>query len=94
MVLDYLRIRTYVSYVLERQANIDGVYYDEKRFVIHEDGIDVFHNKFDIPTMGNLSFQLSHVRIIGTMEFGKTRNENFRDDIMFAYITDAMCCLQ
>ena len=51
-----------------------------KSFVLHEKVIDVFHNKFYITTMEKLLFHLSHVRIIGSMEFGKTRNDYFHEN--------------
>ena len=38
----------------------------------------VFHNKYYIPTIGKFSFQLSHVRILGSMECGNTRNDSFQ----------------
>ena len=49
-----------------------------KSFVIHEEVIYVFHEKYDIPTIGKLSFHLDHVRIIGSMEFARTRNDCFQ----------------
>ena len=49
-----------------------------KCFVFHEEVIDVFHNKFYIPTREKLSFFLSHVSIIGSMECGRTRNDYFQ----------------
>ena len=51
----------------------------KKRFVINEEEIDVFHNIFYIPKIEKLSFHISHVRIIGSMECGKTRNEYFHE---------------
>ena len=44
-------------------------------FVCHKEVIDVFHNKFYIPTIEKLSFHLSRVRIIGSMECEKIRND-------------------
>ena len=51
----------------------------KKLFVINEEEIDVFDNIFYIPKIENLSFHISHVRIIGSMECGKTRNEYFHE---------------
>ena len=48
-----------------------------KCFVVHEKVIDVFHENFYIPTIEKLSFHLDHVRILGSMECGKTRNYCF-----------------
>ena len=47
----------------------------KKCFVLHEEVIDVFHEFFYIPTIEKLSFHLAHVRIIGSMECGKTIND-------------------
>ena len=38
-----------------------------KFFVIHEEVIDVFHNKVYIPTIEKFSFYITHVRILGSM---------------------------
>ena len=46
-------------------------------FVLHEEVIYVFYEFFYIPTTGKLSFHLAHVRILGSMKFGKTRNGCF-----------------
>ena len=43
-------------------------------FVFHEEVIDVFHQK-KIPTIEKLSFHLAHVMILGSMEYGKIRND-------------------
>ena len=48
----------------------------KKYFALHKKVIDVFHDFFYIPTIEKLSFLLAHVRIIGSMEYGKTR-KNF-----------------
>ena len=45
----------------------------KKCFVLHEEVIDVFHEKI-ITTIEKLSFHLAHVRIIGSMEYEKTIN--------------------
>ena len=42
--------------------------------VLCEEVIDVFHNKFYIPTIEKLSFRLAHVRVLGSMGYGRTRN--------------------
>ena len=55
--------------------------YGEENVVIHEEVIDVFHNKLYIPTMGNFSFHLDHVRIIGSMECGNTENDCFHENL-------------
>ena len=52
----------------------------KKKFVIHGEDIDVFHNIFNILTIENLFFHMSHVRIIGSMECGNTRNEYFHEN--------------
>ena len=51
----------------------------KKYFVLHEEVIDVVHTNIYIPTIEKLSFNLVHVRIIGSMECGKTRND-FHDN--------------
>ena len=38
-----------------------------KCFVLHEEVIDAFHDRFYIPTTEKLSFHISHVMIIGSM---------------------------
>ena len=48
----------------------------KKCFVIHKEVIDVFHNQFYIPKR-YFSFHLVHVRLLGSMEHGKTRNNCF-----------------
>ena len=48
-----------------------------KNFFLHEEVIDVFHKYFYIPTIEKMSFHLAHVRIITSMECGKTRNDFF-----------------
>ena len=49
-------------------------------FVLHEEVIDVFHEKIYIPTIEKLSFNLSYDRIIGSMECGNTRNDCYHDN--------------
>ena len=46
----------------------------KKCFVLHEEVINLFHNKFRIPTIEKLPFHLACVRIIGSMDCGKTGN--------------------
>ena len=53
-----------------------------KCFVIHEEVIDVLNNKFYIVKIEKLSFYLAHVRILGSMECGKTRIY-FHDNAFF-----------
>ena len=50
----------------------------KKCFVLHEEVIDYFHNNFYIPTTEKFSFHLSHVEIIRSMEYGKTRCDLFK----------------
>ena len=52
----------------------------KKCFVLHKEVVDVFYDNFYIPTIEKLSFHLSHVRIIGSMEGGKTINYFFHDN--------------
>ena len=49
----------------------------KKCFALHEEVIYVFHEKYYIPTIEKLIFHLAHVRILGSMEYGKTRNDCF-----------------
>ena len=49
----------------------------KKCFALHEEVIDIFHNKFYIPTLEYLSFHLSNAYFFGSMQCGKTRNEYF-----------------
>ena len=51
----------------------------KKYNVFHEEFIDVFHDKFHIPKVEHFSFDLAHVRIIGSMKCGKTRNDCFHN---------------
>ena len=46
----------------------------KKYFFLHEEVIDVFHEK-------KTTFYLAHVRILGSMEHGKTRNDCFRANV-------------
>ena len=52
----------------------------KKCFVICDQFKDVFNEKFYIPAIEKLSFNLAHVRIIGSMECGKTRNDSYHDN--------------
>ena len=52
-----------------------GRFMVNKCFVFHEEVIDVFYAKYYIPTIEKLLFHLAHVRILGLMECGKTRND-------------------
>ena len=49
----------------------------KKCLVLHEEVIDVFHEKYDIPKIEKLSFHIACVRFLGSMEFEKTRNDCF-----------------
>ena len=42
--------------------------------VIQKEVRDVFHEIFYIPTIEKLPFRIDHVRLLGSIEFGKTRN--------------------
>ena len=46
-----------------------------KCFVLYEEVIDLFHEKYYIPTIEKLSIYLACVIILGSMEFGNTRND-------------------
>ena len=48
-----------------------------KCFVLHEEVIDFFHESFYIPIIEKLSFHFAHVRILSSMECGRTRNYFF-----------------
>ena len=52
----------------------------KKCFVLYGEVIDVFCEKFYIPTIEKLSFHLDHVSILGSMKFGKTKNDCFREN--------------
>ena len=58
----------------------------KKCFVLHEEVIDVFHEKYHIPTLEKLPFHLNHARILGYMERGKTRNDFFHGNASNIYI--------
>ena len=49
----------------------------KKCFVIHEEVIDFSNEKYYICTIEKLSYNLSHFRIIGSMELENTRNDCF-----------------
>ena len=51
-----------------------GIIMAKKCFVVHEEVINVFHEKIYTPTIEKVSFHLDRVRIIGSVEFGKTKN--------------------
>ena len=59
--------------ILEKDKR--GIIMAKKCFVFHEEDIYVFHRKFYIPKIENLSFNLDHVRILGSMECGNTRKD-------------------
>ena len=50
----------------------------EKSSVIPEEVIDPFHKNVYITMVGKLSFHLEHVRILGSLECGKTRCGSFK----------------
>ena len=52
----------------------------KKCFVLHEEDIDEFHEFCYIPIIEEQSFHIDHVRILGSMEYGKTRNDCFHDN--------------
>ena len=52
----------------------------QKCFVLREEVIYVFHENKYIPTIEKLSFSLVHVKIIGSMECGKTKNDYLHDN--------------
>ena len=54
-----------------------GILMANKCFVLHEEITDALNGKYYIPTIAKLSFHLAHVRIIGSMECGKNRNDCF-----------------
>ena len=60
-------------------------------FVLHKDVIDIFHAKFYIPTIEKLSFRLFCVRVLGSMEFGKTRNDFFHDNAFKNRVKVRLC---
>ena len=49
----------------------------KKCFFLHEEVVEVFHKYVYIPTIEKLSFHLAHVRILGSMEYGKNINDCF-----------------
>ena len=51
----------------------------EKVFVLHKEVIDIFNEKIITPTIEKLSFHLANVRILGSMEYEKTRNDCYHD---------------
>ena len=44
-----------------------GILLVRKCFVIYDEVIDVFHEKYYIPTIEKLQFHLAHVQILGSM---------------------------
>ena len=50
------------------------------KMFLYEEIIDFFDEFFYIPTIEKLSFHLAHVRIIGSIECGKTINYCFHDN--------------
>ena len=46
-------------------------------FVLHEEAMNFFHEEYYILTIEFFSSHLAHVRILGSMECGKTRNYCF-----------------
>ena len=52
----------------------------KKCIFLHEEAIYIFHGRYYIPTIEKLVFNLAHIRILGSMEFGKTRNDCFHDN--------------
>ena len=52
-----------------------------KCFVLHEDFMDIFNDKIYIPTIEKLSFDLAHVRILGSMKFRNAKNYYSNDNV-------------
>ena len=52
----------------------------KKRFVVRKEVIDIFCNNCYIPTIEHFSFHLAPKWILGLLEYGKTRNDNFKVD--------------
>ena len=52
----------------------------KKCFVFCKEVVDVFHDKCYIPTIEKMSFHLANFRIIGSMEYKRTRNDCFHDN--------------
>ena len=46
-----------------------------KCFVLHEEILDVSHEYFNTPTIEKKLFHIAHIRILGSMECGKTIND-------------------
>ena len=57
-----------------------GIIMSNNCFVLHEEVIYVFHEKNYIPTIEKRSFNLVHVRILGSVECGKSKNDCFHDN--------------
>ena len=49
-----------------------------KYFVIREEVIDVFHEKYYIPTREKMSFHISCVSTLCSMKYGKSRSDCFQ----------------
>ena len=49
---------------------------------LHKEVIDVFHENFYNTTIQKLAFHISHVRIIGSTEWGNTGNYCFQDNAL------------
>ena len=54
-------------------------------FFLREEVIDVFHNKFYIPTIDDLTINIAYIRIISSMECGNTINDSFRENLRKAF---------
>ena len=52
----------------------------QKCFFLHEEVRDIFHEFFYIPTIEKLYCHFANVRILGSMECGKIRNDFFREN--------------
>ena len=63
-----------------------------KRFVLREKVIDIFHEILYIPTTKQCDFIFFHVSILGSMECGKTRNDCFSTNVYKIYKVRKRLC--
>ena len=67
-----------------------GVLRVKKYSVIHEEVVDLFHKKYYITTIRKISFHIARVRILDSMEYGKTRNDCFHINAFYFLFLNIM----
>ena len=78
--------------MIEHKTNIRVVNYSEDFFGLNEEVIDVFHNTFYIPTIENWKFNIAHIRILDSTEYGRTGNDYYQVNTVKIFEVKEILC--